>query len=80
MIELTYGYSRDHRPDLKQFILELVCSRDGDIPIYIKSASGNEVDSKKFGEIAIEYQKRIQVNSLIVADSALYTESDIKFF
>jgi hypothetical protein len=36
----------------------------------MKSASGNEVDSKKFGEIAVEYQKRIQVDSLIVADSA----------
>lgn len=77
-IKLTYGYSRDHRPDLKQFITELVCSGDGDIPIYIKSVSGNEVDSKRFGEIAVEYQKRIQVDSLIVADSALYTESNIK--
>ncbi|MFN7415171.1 MAG: IS1634 family transposase [Dolichospermum sp.] len=77
-IKLTYGYSRDHRPDLKQFITQLVCSGDGDIPIYIKSVSGNEVDSKKFGEIAVEYQKRIQVDSLIVADNALYTESNIK--
>ncbi len=23
-IEVTYGYSRDHRPDLKQFIIELI--------------------------------------------------------
>ncbi|QEI42329.1 hypothetical protein BMF77_02936 [Dolichospermum sp. UHCC 0315A] len=37
-IKLTYGYSRDHRPDLKQFITQLVCSGDGDIPIYIKAA------------------------------------------
>ncbi|MBO1067837.1 IS1634 family transposase [Anabaena sp. 54] len=59
-------------------ITQLVCSGDGDIPIYIKAVSGNEVDSKKFGEIAVEYQKRIQVDSLIVADSALYTESNIK--
>jgi len=76
-IKLTYGYSRDHRPDLKQFITQLVCSGDGDIPIYIKTVSGNEVDSKRFGEIAVEYQKRIQFDSLIVADSALYTASNI---
>lgn len=25
-IEITHGYSRDHRPDLKQFILDLICS------------------------------------------------------
>jgi len=34
VIEITYGYSRDHRPDLKQFILDLMCSGDGDIPLY----------------------------------------------
>lgn len=26
-ISITYGYSRDHRPDLKQFILDLICKR-----------------------------------------------------
>ncbi|WP_216644989.1 hypothetical protein, partial [Microcystis aeruginosa] len=28
-ITITYGYSRDHRPDLKQFIIEMICSGDG---------------------------------------------------
>ncbi len=31
-IEICQGYSRDHRPDLKQFLLNLICSADGDIP------------------------------------------------
>ena len=31
-ITITHGYSRDHRPDLKQFILDLIASGDGDIP------------------------------------------------
>jgi transposase len=35
LITITYGYSRDHRPDLKQFILDLMCSGDGDIPLYL---------------------------------------------
>jgi transposase len=77
-ITITYGYSRDHRPDLKQFIIELICSGDGDIPIFLKLASGNQVDSSCFGKIAVEYQKQLEVNSLIVADSALYTESNLK--
>ena len=77
-INITYGYSRDHRPDLKQFIIELICSGDGDIPVYFKSASGNQVDSSRFGSIAINYKNQIQVDSLIVADSALYTEPNIK--
>ncbi len=77
-ITITYGYSRDHRPDLKQFIIELICSGDGDIPIFLKLASGNQADSSCFGKIAVEYQKQIEVNSLIVADCALYTESNLK--
>ena len=77
-INITYCYSRDHRPDLKQFIMQLICSGDGDIPIFLKSASGNQVDSACFGAIAVEYQNQIQVDSLIVADCALYTEQNIK--
>jgi len=77
-ITITYGYSRDHRPDLKQFIIEMICSGDGDIPIFLKLASGNQADSSCFGQIAAEYHKQLEVNSLIVADSALYTESNLK--
>jgi transposase len=77
-ITITYGYSRDHRPDLKQFIIEMICTGDGDIPIFLKLASGNQADSSCFGQIAVEYQKQLEVNSLIVADSALYTESNLK--
>jgi len=77
-ITITYGYSRDHRPDLKQFIIEMICSGDGDIPIFLKLASGNQADSSCFGKIAVEYQKQLEVNSLMVADSALYTESNLK--
>ena len=33
-IKITHGYSRDHRPDLKQFILNMIVSGDGDIPIF----------------------------------------------
>ena len=77
-ITITHGYSRDHRPDLKQFIIELVCTGDGDIPIFLKAASGNQVDSSCFGQIAVDYQKQVQVDSLIVADCALYTEPNLK--
>jgi hypothetical protein len=38
-ITITYGYSGDYRPELKQFIIEMICSGDGDIPIYIFKTS-----------------------------------------
>jgi transposase len=40
-IHITQGYSRDHRPDLKQFIVDLMCSGDGDIPLYLRVGDGN---------------------------------------
>ncbi|MGB6302091.1 MAG: IS1634 family transposase [Rivularia sp. (in: cyanobacteria)] len=77
-IKITYGYSRDHRPDLKQFIIDLICSGDGDIPIFFKTASGNEADSASFAKILVDFKKQIEVDSLMVADSALYTAANLK--
>ncbi|CDN10993.1 hypothetical protein RintRC_6219 [Richelia intracellularis] len=37
LITITYG-SRDHRPDLKQFILDFIWSHDGDIPLYLRGS------------------------------------------
>ncbi len=83
-IEITYGYSRDHRPDLKQFIIDLVSSSDGDIPIFLKSASGNQSDSSSFANIFLEYKEQMQKgeikneDNLMVADAALYNAKNIK--
>ena len=82
-IEITYGYSRDHRPDLKQFIIDLISSSDGDIPIFLKSASGNQSDSSSFANIFLEYKEQMQKpqikneDSLMVADAAFYNAKNI---
>jgi transposase len=39
-IEITHGYSRDHRPDLKQYTLDLITSGDGDVPLYLRVGNG----------------------------------------
>lgn len=44
-IHISYRYSRDHRPDLKQFVMDLICTGDGDLPLYLRLADGNEADS-----------------------------------
>jgi len=41
--EINYGHSKDKRPDLKQFVLSLLCI-EKDIPIETKIYSGNEDD------------------------------------
>lgn len=63
----------DHRPDLKQFIVDLICSGDGDLPIFLKAASGNESDSTVFGQILVNFRQEIDIDSLMIGDSALYS-------
>jgi len=49
-IEIVHGYSRDKRPDLKQFIIDMIVTGDGDIPLYFKVDSGNVDDKTVFVE------------------------------
>ncbi len=77
-IEITKGYSRDHRPDLKQFIVDLMCSGDGDIPLYLRVADGNEADSAMFAKILQEFHQQWEIDALFVADAALYSQDNIK--
>ena len=77
-IRITHGYSRDHRPDLKQFIIDLIVSGDGDVPIYLRVADGNENDKAVFGEIASEYKTLVDFDTMVVSDSALYTQKNLK--
>jgi len=76
-IFITEGYSRDHRPDLKQCVLDLIVSSDGDIPILIRGGSGNESDEAMFGKILVEYSQQVDFESIMIADSALYSAKNL---
>lgn len=43
-IQLRRGFSKDHRPDLKQLIYSLSVTADGAIPIHYKAYDGNQPD------------------------------------
>lgn len=55
-ITLTYGHSKDHRPDLKQAILSLICARQSSIPVYLNALSGNSADKVSVPETVQAYQ------------------------
>jgi len=61
-ITITHGYSKDHRPDLKQAVLELVTSQDGDIPLMMKCFDGNASDNKIFKARCKELMKLLFVS------------------
>lgn len=77
-IIITKGYSRDHRPDLKQCVLDLITSSDGDIPLLMRAGDGNEADKAVFGQILAEFKKQIVFDSIMVCDSALYSQENLK--
>ena len=42
---IGYGFSKDHRPDLKQLLLVMTTSSDGGLPVQFRSEDGNTNDS-----------------------------------
>lgn len=77
---ITFGYSKDHRPDLKQFMIYLMSSQDGDVPLLAKTVAGNTSDKKLFRERLKELQQQIREgeNTYFVADSALYNRKTLE--
>jgi transposase len=77
---ITHGFSKAHRPDLKQLIQSLLCVDHG-IPIYSKCESGNESDkvlNGKLLDLIVEKMKAVgQDNFVYIADSALITEKTL---
>lgn len=76
-IEIVHGYSRDHRPDLKQFIIDMIVTGDGDIPLYLKIDSGKIDDKSVFVSRLKEFKKQWTFEGICVADSALYTRDNL---
>jgi transposase len=78
-ITITHGYSKDHRPDLKQAVLELMVSQDGGVPLVSKSWDGNTSDTQIFQERAaalLTAFARSEAPRYLVADAKLYTEDN----
>jgi transposase len=78
-IQITHGYSKDHRPDLKQIIHELLVSQDGGVPLMMKSWDGNASDNKIFTErstMLIEHFQQSSMPRYLIADSKLYSEGN----
>ena len=76
-IKIVHGYSRDRRPDLKQFIIDTIVSGDGDVPLYLKIDDGNADDKSVFVSRLKEFKNQWTFDGICVADSALYTAENL---
>jgi len=82
VIKITHGYSKDHRPDLKQVVLSLVVNGPSSIPLWMEPLDGNSSDKKSFHETVekvrnFQSQIGIEKDSRWIGDSALYTKDKL---
>ena len=79
VIEITHGYSKDRRPDLKQFVLELICCEASQIPLWMEVLSGNSSDKAHFASTCRRFidNMRDAKPTYLIADSALYSSDNM---
>jgi len=78
-VAVKLGHSKDHRPDLKQVMLEMMVCHDGGIPLLGKALDGNASDNTVFKERSeqlIESFKASETPRYLIADCKLYTEKN----
>src|SRR5207248_3518564 len=59
-LAITYGYSRDHRQDLKQWMLALATTHDGDIPLFLRPLDGNSSDKEHLSAAVKEVMTQLR--------------------
>ena len=80
--DITYGYSKDKRPDLKQFLVSMLCV-DRSIPILGSPKDGNASDKSINNEVLTGISKHMARYGLkpgafaYVADSAFVTKDNL---
>jgi transposase len=79
-IEITYGYSKEHRPDLKQVVVSLITGHRSQLPVWMEALSGNRSDKDSFPETiqAFCHQLKAGKQCFIVVDSALYGADNLQ--
>lgn len=80
VLQITHGYSKDRRPDLKQILFGVGVTREG-IPVLGDVLSGNSSDMKTLGKWARQVRQQLGREGesflVYVADSALVTEENL---
>ena len=82
VIKITHGYSKAHRPDLKQVVQEMIVSQDGGVPLACKNWDGNSADTAIFktrSKALVEGFQKGVTPSYIIADCKMYHQENSKF-
>ena len=77
VIRLTHGYSRDHRPDLKQWVMNLICADTGGIPLLFAPGDGNQSDQEALVPLLARYRQGLELGEVVVLDGASYSQENL---
>lgn len=81
-IEITYGYSRDNHPELKQYGANMIIDELTNLPIAFRAISGNKSDKTEFAEFTEAYNLTLKTYhselKYFVEDSAGMTKQNIE--
>ena len=78
---INFGYAKHDRVDLKQFLISLMVSNDGGVPLLQYTVPGNTSDNAHFREVLKTMQHNIIGNEdpfYAVIDAAFYCEESIQ--
>ena len=81
VIHIRTGYSRDHRPELNQVVLDLIVEQQAGLPLLMKPLSGNSSDQADFPRLIRAHIAQLQQAHGIdyfVGDCALYNADHIR--
>ncbi len=77
---ITFGYNKDHRPDLKQLLYSITITADGAVPVHCKTYDGNTSDDQVHQDTWTFLRQIIgHSNFLYVADSKLCTRDNMSY-
>ena len=83
--QIVAGYSKDHRPDLKQFLISLLCTGKR-VPVFGKIEDGNASDKRLNPELLSQISERLKEAGIpeqafiYIADSAMVSRESLREF
>ena len=59
-------------------MMDVICTGDGDVPMFVRIGDGNESDRAIFAQLMKQFKQEWNLDSIYVADSALYSAENIQ--
>jgi transposase len=86
LIRVSRGYSREHRGDLNQVVLELITESQANLPMMMRPLSGNTSDKAAFEETIERHIGQLRstgggdTSVVVISDSAAFTRGCLKAY